>query len=39
MFLAPGKKRARKAPPMRRAPVPEMDWVMARRSRAEESAP
>ena len=27
--MAPGKKRAKKAVPIRRAPVPEMDWVIA----------
>lgn len=29
MTLAVGKKRPRNAPPIRRAPVPEMDWVTA----------
>lgn len=29
MVLAVGKKRPRKAPPIRRAPVPERDWVTA----------
>lgn len=39
MFFAWGQKRSRKAPPMRRAPVPEMDCVIAMFSRMGEFAP
>ena len=34
-----GKNLARNSPPIRRAPVPEMDWVMAMRSLAMASEP